>query len=1025
VATCTAQIYRQRISSHVISAAFTGSPNNAVGTLAVTVNPGGIVMAMGSDPASPSSIVHAQPIRLIAYVQVDQSTNPPVAAMSPVAGYVAFYYTGGSTTAPAVGTYANLVPGCSGVAVQPATTSLACLPANPNCVIAVCTTTVYSYGAAAQNFFTIFSATNTGAGVTSKGDYNDATLGTAFAITITKAATSILTVVGPNPAVVGQPITVQSILNVKLPSVGIPVPTTTAGSSEVRMYYGSDNIIPLCGATGTGKQLFVAGTLTATCSNAMFSPGQYDIKSQYPGDTNYLSSGVSAPVTLTVLKGNTSLAMTSDINPAIQNPTIVANTVVFRVRVAIAAPAAGSLGGEVILRVISGPATPYQGLVINSVTTNIVPCMNKDGSAVLNSGTGGINFASGVGSRNTVVCITPYNGDSRMLPRGTLTVSASYTGDVNFNGNSTTFSQVVESALSQTALVTSVTPAVTGQTITYTATVQKSINAALSQLFTASTITGNVAFLDGSNAILNCGSQPVAVSATNSLLFVAQCTTAFSQATNRSVTAVFTSTTTGLAASTSPVLVQPVNRANTTTVVVGTPNPSVGGASVALTATVSVNLPGYSTSNGAISGTIAFYSAGVNLCNATGIVNPVTVTLSATCNSVQVYPLAGQTVVYLTAAYSGDSNFLPSTSTLYTQVVSRAPTTVSIAALTGTATVTSGVTGQTLNFTATIASTQGGVPTGSFAMAYAPVTNGVAGAFVTMCPTGSKLLVSAVGWCQVQPATATSGTTGNTFLPGTYRIQVNYTGDYVYAASTSSVDFVIAKAPTQLVISGNNGLYTIGVDAINSVSFITTLTASAAGLGSTTPQGPWSANNLVGTPTGPVTFRVTSSGGTATVIPACAAQLIKSATADTIPPFVTSGCNMPAPTASTYTLTAVYAGDANFLGSQATLTVTISAGSSTLTCNGATSGLVGQVYSVSGAVNIATAGVTGAASGSISFTVTTPARDLHRLSRCLCARQLRFLVELAAARQPWEPSSQSRALVTSFLAPSVLMLLLL
>jgi hypothetical protein len=967
VATCTAQIYRRGTSAHVVSATFTGTPNNAVGTLAVTVSPGAIIMTTSSDPLNTNTVVHAQPIRLIAYVQVSQAANAPVAALFPVAGYVAFY-TGTAATAPLVGSYTNLVPGCSGVAVQAATSSLPCLPSNTNCVIAVCTTSVYSFGTD-PIFYSIFSATNTGSGITTAGDYNDAVSATGgYQITIKRASTNILTVVGPNPAVVGQPITIQSIVNVLSPSVGIPVPTTAVGASEVRMYYGSDNIIPVCGSAtpGNGKQLFIPGTLTTSCSNALFSPGQFDIKSQYPGDTNYFSSGVSAPVTLTVLKGNTSLTMTSDRNPAIQNPTITANTVVLRVSVAIAAPAAGSLGGEVIFRITNGPTTPYQGFPINSVSTNIVYCAGQ------NVNTGGVSFASGLGSRNTATCITPLTGALGVLPLGSLTITATYTGDVNFNGNSTTITQVVQAALSQTSLATSVTPAVTGQTITYTATVQKNTNSLLSSLFTASTITGNVAFLDGSNTILNCDAQPVSVSVANSLWFIAQCTTAFPRATNRNITAVFTSTTTGLASSVSPVLIQPVNQANTTTVVTGTPNPSAGGSSVALTATVSVNLPGYSTSNGAISGTVAFYSAGVNVCNATGLVNPVTVTLSATCSSVFVYPLAGQTVVYLTAVYSGDSNFLSSTSVLYTQVVSKAPTAVAIAALTAAVPVTSGVTGQTLNFTATISSTQGGVPTGSFTISYAPVVNGVVGAAVVMCPTGNKLLLNAVGWCQVQPATATSGTfSGTTFTPGTYRIQVNYTGDYIYAASTNFVDFVIAKAPTQLAISGNNGLYDIGVDAINAVAFKATLTTTALGLGSTTPQGPWSA--IVNYPTGPVTFRVSSGAGTATVIPACAALLI--AGAGNIPPFETTGCNMPAPVAGIYTLTATYAGDANFLGSTISLTpITIYAGSSTLTCpTGAVANiLVGQIYTPTATVVVSTAGVSAPAAGTIRFTVTAP-----------------------------------------------------
>ena len=108
-----------------------------------------------------------------------------------------------------------------------------------------------------------------------------------------------------------------------------------------------------------------------------------------------------------------------------------------------------------------------------------------------------------------------------------------------------------------------------------------------------------------------------------------------------------------------------ISKANTTTSVVSSVNPSVWGQSVTFTATVSPVAPGAGTRTG----TVTFYDGlavlGTGSVNAAGVATLSTTGLSVASHSI-------------TAVYGGDGNFNGSTSAVLSQVVSKANTTTSV-----------------------------------------------------------------------------------------------------------------------------------------------------------------------------------------------------------------------------------------------------------------------------------------------------------------------------------------------------------
>jgi hypothetical protein len=212
----------------------------------------------------------------------------------------------------------------------------------------------------------------------------------------------------------------------------------------------------------------------------------------------------------------------------------------------------------------------------------------------------------------------------------------------------------------------------------------------------------------------------------------------------------------------------------------------------------------------------------------------------------------------LTAKYPGDSNFTGSTSISFGEAVKKYPTTTAVATSGSPSTI-----GQAVTFTATISTPSGG----------GPVPDGETVTFKrsgTTTPLGTAITSGG-------HATFTTSTTpGSAYLPaGTFTISATYSGDVTFAASTGSVKQVVNKFSTATAVTSSLNPSHVG----DPVTFTATVTPSTGSI----PNGET------------VTFKKgTTILGTGTTTGGQAS-------------FATSV--LPA---GTNTITAVYAGDANY-----------------------------------------------------------------------------------------------------------------
>jgi hypothetical protein len=385
-----------------------------------------------------------------------------------------------------------------------------------------------------------------------------------------------------------------------------------------------------------------------------------------------------------------------------------------------------------------------------------------------------------------------------------------------------------EAAPTTTTLTSSGNTTNLGQAVTFTATVTPASSG-------TNAPTGTATFRDG-NTVLGSG----ALDGNE----VATFTTTALPAGSQSVTVTYDGDANFTASSSAPVN-QTVNPLATATTVAGFPNPSALGQPVTLTAVVTPSTAGPFTAGG----TVTFYDGATQLGDPVAVVggtaSETTAALSVGAHSIK-------------AVYTGDANFVGSTSTALTHVVALPTTTVSLTNSPPALTV-----GQAVTFTATVTPTSGsGTPTGT----------------VTF-QEGATVLATV----SLNGGVATFGTTS--LAAGTHSISATYNGDANYTASTSpAVTETVNKAVTTatLVSAPNPSVLS------QAVTFTTTISPFTA--------GPFTAGGTVtffdgGTPLG---APVSVVGGTAALTTTSLA-------------------------AGTHPVTAVYTGDANFAGSSSTV----------------------------------------------------------------------------------------------------------
>ena len=334
-------------------------------------------------------------------------------------------------------------------------------------------------------------------------------------------------------------------------------PSVSPGNSQGTVTFSQGtSTIGTCQAVALSS-----GQATCTLNGLAPSQAQYSFSAAYSGfATAYLSSGPTS-TTLTVGMAATSTTVTGN------GPTVSGQNATFTATVAPVLPGSGSPTGKVTF--LETPSGGVQVPVNNCISLTL-------------------------GASSSAKCTT-----ALLLAQGSsYTISAQYSGDSNFNGSTSSgLPQTVNKASTSTTVVsTTGSPSVSGQPVTYTATV------AVASPGTG-TPTGKVEFFDGGTAITGCGGS--ALSGTT-----ATCTvTTYSSTGSHTITAQYLGDPNYSASPVSGSISQTVDADSTTVVLTSTsgansgtstPGSSVTGQSITYSAAVSANLPGSGTPSGTV-----------------------------------------------------------------------------------------------------------------------------------------------------------------------------------------------------------------------------------------------------------------------------------------------------------------------------------------------------------------------------------------------------------------------------------------
>ncbi len=355
------------------------------------------------------------------------------------------------------------------------------------------------------------------------------------------------------------------------------------------------------GSTSLGMVGLSGTTATFSTTATQLSVGTHTITASYSGDTNFTASSDSVLQTVT---------------PAITTTTTTT----------VSSSSNSSVFGQSVT--FTATVTPDSGIFDNSGTVTF-----SDGSTSL----GTVELSSATATFSTT---------ATQLSGGMHTITASYSGDMNFTSSSGSVLQTVTTASTSTSVTSSTAVSVYGQSVTFTATV-----AAGSVTFDNG---GTVTFSDGSTLLGTVGLT--GVTATFS-------TTATQLSGGTHTIKASYSGDTNFTNSSGSVL-QTVNTASTSTSVSSSSNSSVYGQSVTFTATVAVG--SLTFDNG---GTVTFSDGSTSL--GTVGLSGTTATFSTTATQ-----LSGGTHT-IKASYSGDTNFTTSSGSVL-QTVNKAGTTTTV-----------------------------------------------------------------------------------------------------------------------------------------------------------------------------------------------------------------------------------------------------------------------------------------------------------------------------------------------------------
>jgi len=616
----------------------------------------------------------------------------------------------------------------------------------------------------------------------------------ALTETVGPASSTVSVSVSLNPATFGQSITLTASVT---PSI-----SGDQASGAVTFFDGTTS---LGGASLSNN--------AAQFSISNLAPGSHSITARYAGDANFAGS-TSAALSETITQVTTTTTLVSSLNPATAGQSVTFTATVQAgagnsatgnvtfldgsTTLGTASLSGGSAqfatsslapGSHSITAVYSG-STDFAGSTsavltetIGQVTTTTTLASGLDpataGQSVTftatiqagagNSATGTVTFLDG----STTLGTAPVNSNSAQfatssLAPGSHSITAVYSGSTNFAGStSAALTETVNLISATTTLASSANPALAGQAVTFTATIQAGAG---------NSATGTVSFMDGSSTL---GTVTVA---SNS----AQLTLSTLAVGAHSITAVYSGGG-DFGGGTSSALSETVNQSGTTTTVVSNLNPATFGQAVPFVATVQT------ASGGAATGTVTFYDGSSTLGTAMVANNGGHNTATLT------YPGFQGGTHSLTAAYGGDAYYSASSSSALTETVNPASSTVSVAASANPATY-----GQAVTFTATV------VPSVSGAQATGTVTF-----FDGSTSLGTTNLSSNAAQISVP-----------SFSLGSHSITASYAGDRNFAGSTSNaLTETVNPAATSTVLGSSANPVLVG----KSVTFSATVSSTVGG----------------------------------------------------------------------------------------------------------------------------------------------------------------------------------------------------
>jgi hypothetical protein len=570
--------------------------------------------------------------------------------------------------------------------------------------------------------------------------------------TVNLASTTTIVGSSGTPSQLGDMVTFTATVTAAAPGAGLPT-----GSIVFQIDGVLQSAIPLTG----GSAVLTTGALT---------PGMHAIIATYSGDADLLTS-ISAPIAQVVLSAATTTTVTSS-----GSPTVFGQNVAFTVTVA---GTGGTPTGMVTISIDGTPGSSPVALAGGQATvaTSILPpgmhtvqaAYGGDGVHAMSSGsvvqvvlqatttTGvlvspspSLNLqtvtmtatvtanAPGGGTPGGIVDFTDGATDlgtatleangiaqlPRALAAGAHSIVATYTGSAFYVGSaSLSWSETVALANTTTTLAASANPALTGQSITLTATV-----AAVSPA--AGSPTGAVVFSSGT-VVLGTGTL------TNGQ---AQISTSTLPLGPSSITASYGGDASN-SASTSAVLVETVDPNAAVVALTASPSVAALGADVTFTAAVSAS--------GTVgpTGTVTFTDGTTTL---------GTTTLASGTATFSTMSLSGGSHT-ITATYNGDGTYKGGSYGTVVESITPASSSTSL-----TATPNPASFGSSVTFQAAVTSSATGTPSGSIT-------------FLDGTSTLGTVALSAGG-----ASYATSG-----LAVGTHIVVAHYAGDSSFASSDS------------------------------------------------------------------------------------------------------------------------------------------------------------------------------------------------------------------------------------------------